>query len=677
MSFGNQRPGQALFRNDVHALRALASVFVLVFHINPDMLPGGFAGVDIFYVISGFVIFRGLFANEEHRGVIAFYRRRFFRIFPNIIATTGVTLVVGFALMTPDELSNLGGSALASLFSVSNFYFADRLGYFSPAVTVTPLIHFWSLAVEEQFYILTPPLLILFAWCRTMHSKIIAILAIIVLSFAANCLMVYVLNDTTKAFYFPFTRFWEIGLGVLLAAVEPYVSLKPSVRRLALGLGLVGLIATGFSLTAELPFPGLAALLPTLAVALFIVAAAEAEPNAAPLFKLRPVVFLGDVSYALYIAHWPIIAFWNIVRGTEKTWQAELVLFALCLAAAVALRQLIELPFIRLGRRPSVARPALGLAGGIAALTFVAVAAVVANGFPIRLNAEARELIARVNATPHHSATCRTPGFSYVAPTSHFAQCGADANPRYLVAGDSHAGMISAELNGRLAEHGFSGLLSVMADCQMLFGTTTTKAKNRASCAALHEDILKVVRQEKIDLVILVNRWANIVSPVRAPYDGGKPKGLYDANKGEPIAFAEALDRTIRAIREAGADVLIVSPVPEFNFNVSSAVLRQALIGVPAPKTRRAEVDLRQSYVMPAMLAAGKEDGVGVIDTDDMLCDAVTCAYERNGLPLYEDANHLNAIGAELVTATIADAAEKYLDARAAAKTSMSLQPVR
>lgn len=664
MNLGTKRPEQALFRNDVHALRALASVFVLIFHINPDVLPGGFAGVDIFYVISGFVIFRGLFADEKHRGVVAFYRRRFFRIFPNIVATAAVTLAIGFVLMTPDELSNLGGSALASLFSVSNFYFADRLGYFAPAVTVTPLIHFWSLAVEEQFYILTPPLLMLFAWCRTTRSIVIAILTIIALSFAANCLMVYGLNDATRAFYFPFTRFWEIGLGVLLAAVEPFISLKPAARRLALSLAIAGLIATGFALSAEIAFPGLAALLPTLAVVLFVVATADAEPAAARLFKLRPVVFLGDLSYALYIAHWPIIAFWNILRGTEKTWQTELVLLALCLAAAIALRQLVELPFIRLGRRPSVARPALGLAGGIAALTLIAVATLMTDGFPVRLNAEAQDLVAHLEAKPPHQASCLSVRYDYTAETSHFSHCGGNSAPRYLLAGDSHAGMIAQELFGRLAEQGQSGLLSTMADCQMLFGTTTAKAKNQASCAALHDDILKVIRQEKIDVVILINRWANIVSPVRAPYDGGKPKGLYDAAKGGPVPFAEALEHTIQAIREAGADVLIVSPVPEFNFNITSAVLRQAQIGVPAPKTRRADVDLRQSYVMPAMVEVGKSDGVTVIDTDDVFCNATTCAYAKDGLPLYEDSNHLSAIGAELVTAPIANAVDKILDSR-------------
>lgn len=664
MNLGTKRPEQALFRNDVHALRALASVFVLIFHINPDMLPGGFAGVDIFYVISGFVIFRGLFADEKHRGVVAFYRRRFFRIFPNIIATTAVTLAVGFVLMTPDELSNLGGSALASLFSVSNFYFADRLGYFAPAVTVTPLIHFWSLAVEEQFYILTPPLLMLFAWCRTTRRIVIAILTIIALSFAANCLMVYGLNDATRAFYFPFTRFWEIGLGVLLAAIEPFVSLKPTVRRLAFGLGVVGLVATGFALSAEISFPGLAALLPTLAAALLIVAAADGEPIAARLFRFRPIVFLGDLSYALYIAHWPIIAFWNTLRGTEKSWQAELVLLAVCLAAAIALRQSVELPFIRLGRKPHVARPALGLAGGIAALTLVAVATLTTHGFPIRLNAEARELIARVNAAPHHVSNCRAAGLGYVAPTSHFSLCGADTRPSYLLAGDSHAGMIAVELNGRLGERGFSGLLSTMPDCQMLFGTTTGKAKNRASCDILHDDILNVIRREKIAVVILINRWANITSPVRAPYDGSKPKGLYNAATGAPIPLAEALDHTIQAIRGAGAEVLIVSPVPEMNFNVPSAMLRRAQIGVAVPKTRRADVDLRQSYVMPVMLEAGKSHGIRVIDSDDVFCDAVNCAYASDGVPLYEDSNHLSPTGAALVTAPIANAAADILDRR-------------
>jgi peptidoglycan/LPS O-acetylase OafA/YrhL len=115
------------FRSDVHALRALASVFVLVYHVNQDVLPGGFSGVDIFYVISGFVIFRGLFADLDAASTLSFYKRRLFRIFPIIIVTTGLTLIAGFLLMTPDELARLAGSALASLFSVSNFYFADRL----------------------------------------------------------------------------------------------------------------------------------------------------------------------------------------------------------------------------------------------------------------------------------------------------------------------------------------------------------------------------------------------------------------------------------------------------------------------------------------------------------------------------------------------------------------------
>lgn len=660
-----QPSGRTSFRHDVHALRALASVFVLIFHISPDLLPGGFAGVDIFYVISGFVIFRGLFADDRHRGVLAFYRRRFFRIFPNIVATTGLTLLVGLVLMTPDELSRLAGSALASLFSVSNFYFADRLGYFAPAITTTPLIHFWSLAVEEQFYLLTPPLLALFAWCRTTRRIAIAILVIIALSFAANCLMVYGLNDTTKAFYFPFTRFWEIGLGVFLAAIEPHLCLTPLLRRLAIGLAIAGLIASGFLLSAETTFPGLPALLPTLATTLFILAASDALPAAIRLSRSRPVVFLGDISYALYIIHWPIIAFWNMLRGTEKGWPAELLLLALCLVAAVALRQLVELPFIRLGRRPSVARPALGLAGGIAALTVVALAMLSTQGFPIRLDAEARSLLARTEAAPHHSTTCRDPGIGYVAPTSHFALCGAEAPPRYLLAGDSHAGMIAAELNGRLAEQGLSGLLSTMADCQMLFGTTTAKAKNRASCATLHDDILKVITREKIDVVILINRWANIASPLRAPYDGGKPKGLYDAEKGAPIAFANALEHTIRAIRDAGADVLLVGPVPELNFDVPSAVLRQAQIGVPVPATRRADVDLRQSTILSAMADAGKGTGITVVEADDSLCDAATCAYAKDGLPLYEDSNHLNPIGAELITGPIAEAVVSILKRRA------------
>ncbi len=666
MTPDNRSPPRAPFRDDVHALRALASVFVLVFHINPDLLPGGFAGVDIFYVISGFVIFRGLLSDGGRRGALAFYKRRFFRILPIIVATTGLTLCAGFVLMTPDELSRLAGSALASLFSVSNFYFADRLGYFAPAVTATPLIHFWSLAVEEQFYILTPPLLWLFARCRTARAIAMVVAVIVGLSFAANCLFVYGLHEETKAFYFPFTRFWEIGLGIMLAVAEPRLRLAPLQRALAVGLALAGLLASGLLLSADIAFPGVAALLPTLSAALFILGASDVSPVAVRLWRSKPVVFLGDISYALYVVHWPIVAYWHILRGTATDWQTEGLLLALCLAAAAAMRYAVELPFIRLGRRPAVARPALALGGGVAALSALAAVTLMTDGFPSRLDAEARRLMARVEAAPHPRADCRPAGFAYVAETSAFSLCGAAGPPRFLLAGDSHAGMIAPALFERLAGHGLSGLVSTMADCQMLFGTTTAKAKNRTSCATLHDDMLEVIGREKIGVVILINRWANLASPLRAPYDGGSPKGLYDAAGSAPITFAGALDHTVRAIRGAGAEVLLVGPVPELNFDVPSAVLRRAQIGVAMPETRRADVDRRQSIVLPAMAAVGAADGVGVVYPDDTLCDAATCAYAKGGLPLYKDSNHLNDIGAALIAAPVADAVAKMLERPAA-----------
>ncbi len=659
--------GRAAFRHDVHALRALASAFVLVFHINPDMLPGGFTGVDLFYVISGFVIFRGLFADERHRGVVAFYRRRIFRILPNIVATAILTFAAGVVMLTPGELSNLGGSVLASLFSVSNFYFADRLGYFAPAVVTTPLIHFWSLAVEEQFYILTPLLLGLFAWCGSTRRIVYAILVIIGLSFAVNCLMVYGLGDTVKSFYYPFTRFWEIGLGVLLAAVEPYIRFPPAISRPAIGLGTMGLVASAVLVTEEVPFPGVPALLPTLSVTLFIIAAADSGAATTRVFRLPPISFLGDLSYALYIVHWPIIAFWNMLYGAEKNWLSQLLLLVLCVLAAFAMRQLVELPFIRFGRRSNAVRPALGLVGCMTTLAFVAAASVLTDGFPIRLNTEARDLVARMNVEVEHTTSCFDGvSLSYLTNASRFSRCGPPTAPRYLLAGDSHAGMISTALANHLAEKDHSGFVTTLPDCQMLFGTMTAKKKNRAACAKLHDDIVTLVRREKIDVVILASRWANITSPVRAPFDGGKPKGLYAAASGAPMSFEDALGQTITAIREAGADVVIISPVPELTFDAPSAVLRQAQLGVPVPRMLRTDVDLRQSFVMPGILNAGKMDRVAVINSDDIFCDTVTCSYTREGVPLYIDSNHLNPIGAELLAVPTAAAVEKILDERSA-----------
>jgi len=362
------------YRPDIDGLRAVAVSSVLVFHAFPQWLPGGFVGVDIFFVISGFLISSIIFSGLD-RGtfsILDFYGRRIRRILPALFLVLVVSFVLGWFLLFGDEYRELGKQTAAGAGFVANFVLWAESGYFDKAATTKVLLHLWSLAIEEQFYIFWPPLLIL-SW-RYKHAVPTLVVAALVLSFATNIWLVG--HDGAAAFYSPLSRAWA-GCALALLKRRGW-QLQPASAGIAASAGLLLLIASFALIGDTRAFPGWWAVPPVLGAFLLIAAGPGAWPNRRILGHWT-FVAIGLVSYPLYLWHWPLLTFARIYESTTPTRNMRLAALALSLVAAIATYRLVELP-IRHGARATAKAVALfALVAGMGALGLVCYGM---NGFP-------------------------------------------------------------------------------------------------------------------------------------------------------------------------------------------------------------------------------------------------------------------------------------------------------
>jgi peptidoglycan/LPS O-acetylase OafA/YrhL len=365
------------FRPDVEGLRGIAVLVVVLFHAGLAGMAGGFVGVDVFFVISGFLI-TGLLVREHERtgriDLLHFYARRARRLLPAAIIVLIATLVAALHLVAPLDRASVGLDGAAAALSIGNIRFAlDAGDYFSSVTDPSPFLHFWSLAVEEQFYLVWPALILLVArGVRARRWIMVALVSVVVASFAANVLV----TETTAnwAFYSLPTRAWELGLGGLLAVGSVVLARVPGrIVGLAGWLGLVAIGAAIFTFDSSLAYPGVAASLPVLgAVALLAGGSRPLGPGR--LLSAWPLRFLGRISYSLYLVHWPILVLAPIAIGGPVDEVASVGLVGLSIVAAIACWGLIETPF-RTGLPSLAVRPGRTVSIGLAAIFAVVVVA--------------------------------------------------------------------------------------------------------------------------------------------------------------------------------------------------------------------------------------------------------------------------------------------------------------
>jgi peptidoglycan/LPS O-acetylase OafA/YrhL len=579
------------YRGDIDGLRAIAVAMVIVFHLF-DVMPGGFIGVDVFFVISGYLI-TAILLREAGTGDLSirrFYERRVRRIAPALLTVIAVSSVAAVFLLLPTDLAGFGKSVIATLSFVSNIYFWRDSDYFSPVAATKPLLHTWSLGIEEQFYIVVP---LLVALSFRLHGRRLAMWLMLALSAGSLLLTlaVYQFGKGNVAFYLLPTRAWELGFGAMLAFVqsEPrgkWIALAGS----ALGLALIAAFAFEHDpyRLSPVPLP-----LPAVVGATLLLWAGQRDNPISRVLATRPMVSVGLLSYSLYLWHWPINVFarYWLVRNPVLT--EKFAILGATIVFSWASWRYIERPFR--SRAMSIGQ-VLTAAGSGAALAAIAAAAFIAfQGLPFRLPARAE----RYNAVAGTNYRCPPTSLllfadTYACPMNLSSGRPTDATVALL--GDSFAQMYLPAVSAVLRRTGQSGILVPANGCLPFTGFNTA-----ASCAtAFRANRQAIIATPAIRLVIIAASWENMEKPLT--YADGRPLMANDR-----WSMAEAdLTETIRAFRAAGKKVALVSPIATPGFDLASVAGRNFAYGrgetIPLAMPR-AEFDRRFGRIRGWMAA--------------------------------------------------------------------------
>jgi peptidoglycan/LPS O-acetylase OafA/YrhL len=615
--------GAVVHRPDIDGLRALAVLAVIAYHVGTTVAPGGFVGVDIFFVISGYLITQLLYRDicAARFSVVSFYERRVRRIFPALLAMLLAVFVAGLLCYLPAEMLELSKSLTAALLSASNFYFWLTIDYFDSR-RFLPVVHTWSLAVEEQFYLFWPLLL----WVLYRFGR--PCLLIVTAGLGAASLVASIVGAwlfPSANFYLPWTRIWELDLGALLALGAVRMQVGPMLRNVLAGLGLVLILGSIRLIKAADPFPGFLALPPCLGAALVIQAGRDGGSGVARLLSLPPLVFVGLISYSLYIWHVPILAFYTYEEplGAQSAHGTKVLLLALILIVGALSWRFIEQPF-RTGRlRPSSRRLLQIMAPATTAVLLLGLAGWTTSGFPARFSQHELQVASYEGSVTQIAASWRGDRcFLWITSGDRqrlAPECLALAKDRknYLVLGDSHAAAL------------WPGLQSTFKDVNFLQATTfgcvptvTHGPTERAACTHLIDDVLQgFLSRERVDGVLLVARWEERHVP------------------GVEATLAWMTKRHI-PVTLFGPSVIYDNPLPRLMVARDVGRLERHL--------------LPESQLLDAVMSRlASTQGVPYVSLRDLQCDTPSCS--PGDLPIFFDTNHYTLEGSGLIARRLRD----------------------
>jgi peptidoglycan/LPS O-acetylase OafA/YrhL len=631
------------YRADIDGLRAFAVLSVVLYHAFPKEIRGGFVGVDVFFVISGFLISSILFGEmtEGRFSFTAFYGRRVRRIFPALAVCLAAVLAYGFVSLTPSELAQLGKHVFFGAGFLSNIVLWSESGYFDSAVSLKPLLHLWSLGIEEQFYIIWPALL----WMVfRMKAKVGRLLVVLFLaSFAIN--IVLSITDISDDFYLPVSRFWELLAGAGLAWQRRIV-LTPNVRSWISFAGLGALLTSVALFTPQMRFPGWLALLPVAGAVAVMLAGSEATVNRV-VFSNRAVVFVGLISYPLYIWHWPLISYAYVIRlGKEPTSLMAAALVAASFLLAWATYRFIEYP-VRFGAHRQ--RGTLIVAVCVAALGACGLAVWTGSGFPERFPAlpgvDMRKigdakLDADFKSTKGMKVTDH--GWTLVTQIGH-------GERKVALSGDSmlfHYGPRVQQLadEGQLAANTY---FVAGPRCPPVPGVI--QRDKFARCADLPGILVDLVQREKVQSVVLGAAWSGY---------GGEGMLIEREGRRLPLntkegmdAFYANLEDYVRLLQGHGARIYLVLGVPAHHrFNPGEMVTR-SLTGfrIAADVEKAVPVAELQAVLANAnakLRTVGEHTGATLLDPLPDICGSGDgCSpFFGAGDPKFSDNVHLRPV---------------------------------
>lgn len=655
------------YRPDIDGLRAIAILFVVLFHIG--ITKGGFIGVDIFFVISGFLISSIIFNNLDSNSFSfwQFYERRVRRIFPALLVVFLFCLAFGWFVLFADEYKQLAKHVFRGSYFVSNFTLLRESGYFDNAAETKPLLHLWSLAIEEQFYIVWPLLVFLF-WKKKKHDQLLkAIILIILASFVYGLWAVY--HDKTLSFYSPLTRFWELLIGALLAYIKIYRKdfLRPLSHKKTNLISFIGITLIALAILfigKDEPFPGPLALIPTIGTAMIIFAGKETFINQKILGN-KVLIWFGMISYPLYLWHWPLISFAKIINGDLLSLNIKIALVALSIVLAFVTCELIEKP-LRFGRNGK--QKAIILLIGIIIASAIAYFIYKKQGLPNRsLITESNAALLKdldFKATEKRNWICSKEEFKEV-------QCSSDVdNPDAVLIGDSHANSFYFGLKEVYQKSGLNLAVLSIAGCPAFldlragYGTEIDKkdCSKRASSG-----ISSILQDKNIKQVIIVNRGNQYTSS----HDFGvsnKSKWkltLRDQDKKSNFSnsevFSIALEKTLNELTISGKKIVYLQTVADLGFDIRKCLdlVRPFQIKKKDDESRICANDkiAHDEFINDHLVVVGNVlklfPNVKNVDASKYFCDDKNCYGIMDGKILYVDSNHLSNIGSEIIAEKI------------------------
>ena len=613
----------------IDGLRAIAVSAVIAYHFSPALLPGGYLGVDIFFVISGFLITKIIW-TELQAGeftLLRFYERRIRRIMPALLAVLLVSGIAALVILLPADLIGFGKSAIATLLFAANIYFWRDTNYFARSAEEKPLLHLWSLGVEEQFYLFFPLLLMLVV--SFARSRVFALVVLLTIcSLALNSAM-HAIGGANPAFFLLPSRAWELGAGALIA-LAPVSWTHPSGRR-AHGFAVAGLILIAIALFVPLPRGALIpAALPAIAgtVLLLWVILGRTSPFGGVL-STKPMVFLGQISYSLYLWHWPVIVFAKYYLVREFTLVESLLALVLMVALATLSWRYLERPF----RRGSMSlRRVLTLTGAgslaAAALGFVMI---VGKGLPGRLPPEAAAINAAVGTHYRCGVTDYLAfGGSRACTLNLPSRDPMDA--QLVLFGNSHAQMYAPLVRTIITEQEKTGILVPMNGC-----LPTVSLNINAACLAMaRRNLETILSLPATSQVILAFTWHH------EPADLVNEKGAALAGTGT-TPLSGALVDLIQRLQAAGKSVSVIGPIATPGVDIASILSRERAFGWPetiATSRPKAEFDGKYAETISQIQ---RLPGVNFIRPDSVICDADRCYFVRDGRSIFADSNHIAA----------------------------------
>ena len=635
------------YREDIDALRGLAVLLVVFYHAFPTLLRGGFIGVDVFFVISGFLITSILLASVHNQtfSYLGFYKRRIRRLFPALITVLATSIVIGWLILFPDELSLLGNHVGRVVVFILNFSLIEELGYFDVGSHYKPMLHLWTLSIEEQYYLLWPVLLML--TLRFGKSVTVGLLlGLIALSFGAN--LYFVENYKDEVFFHTLTRVWELGIGSLLAVYAGGRTGPPRMLLAALGLALI--LVTSLIVSGETLFPGWLGLLPVAGAVMILMANVQ-------LPRWGGLVHIGLLSYPLYLWHWVVLAYAYIYLGSQPpTWVR---------GGAVALSYLlawVTWKYVEKLRHMPGDRVVLLLIVALGATGLVGLWVGQQEGLPDRPHISYLDKYKlEFQRAPSGDSNCSEYVKVQLGQSRLFHYCrvhGLEHHRRLAIVGDSHAHVLFPGIAAEAALRGYGTVMLANQSCPPLVGYQWGRSpKQIEACQNQIGQIMALVTTDPlIDKVIVVTRGpvyihGEVEGPLSLQAVELSLQKIKSPGRQTYTTYQTGLEATLSRLSAAShiEDVYYFLENPELDFLPKETLPRPFdLWGITTLQSTiprdlyRVRMAAYRKIVTQTISALGN---VTVLDPEPYLCRGNRCFAYAEGNFLYADDDHLSVFG--------------------------------